>query len=132
MLLHTPKRFGSATLSAALATELTGIISGESIYQEQRFVGVALSKKSQKCLGKNLKGEGLKRFNRLLLEDAYPQEIANRYRKGKKQIRIWVGPNLFRIKGVKGIYGKIGIHGKTYTPTLGTDDPKKARKEFEK
>jgi integrase/predicted transcriptional regulator len=132
LFAYTENDSEAQALSAALASEFTGIISGESIYQEQRFVGVALSKKSQKCLGKNLKGEGLKRFNRLLLEDAYHQEIANRYRKGKKQIRIWVGPNLFRIKGVKGIYGKIGINGKTYTPTLGTENSKEARKVFEK
>ena len=55
LLAYTGNDSEAQTLSAALATELTGIISGESIYQEHRFVGVALSKKSQKCLGKNLK-----------------------------------------------------------------------------
>jgi integrase/transcriptional regulator with XRE-family HTH domain len=132
LIAYSGNGSGAEMLSTALAAEFTAVILGDSIYQEHRFAGVVLSKKTRQSLGRNLKGEAVKRFNRLLIEDAYPHEIANRYSKAKKQIRIRVGPNLFRIEGVKGIYGKIGINGKTYTPTLGTDDPKEARKAFEK
>src|ERR1051325_2580540 len=61
----------------------------------------------------------------------YPREIAQRLSKGKKQKRIYVGRNLFRIEGVKGIYAKVKIKGTTYNPPLGTEDPEEARERFE-
>ncbi len=131
MLIANTGNGSDQMLRRALLRELGAIIEGESIFESERFGAVALSPKTLNCVGKTLNGQPLMRFNRLLLEDAYPREIAQRLNKGKKQRRIYVGRNLFRIEGVKGIYGKVKIKGKTYTPPLGTDDPKKARERFE-
>lgn len=70
-------------------------------------------------------------FNRLLLEDAYPQAIAKRKSQRPKQKTVRVGIGLFRIVGVQGIYGKKKIQGKTYVTALQTDAPKEAREKYE-
>ena len=49
---------------------------GASIYEEMRFHGVALSPKTIGLKSQNPIGKELIRLNRLLLEDAYPLEIA--------------------------------------------------------
>jgi MFS family permease len=63
-------------LRATLVKELNRVISGASVYEEQRFAAVTLSAETQTLLRKNPRGEGLARLNRLLLGDAYPADIA--------------------------------------------------------
>ena len=66
----------SDSLQTALVTELNQLLIGESLYKEERFVQAKLTKKVQKLIENNPGGEDLIRLNRLLLEEAYPKEIA--------------------------------------------------------
>ena len=56
-----------------LINEFNQIISGPSIYDAQRFNGVALSRETQKLLANTQNGIHLRRLNISLLEDAYPE-----------------------------------------------------------
>lgn len=60
----------------ALVQELNKILRGKSFYERARFAGVALRPETQSLVAKNPAGERLILVNRLLLEDAYPLEIA--------------------------------------------------------
>ena len=66
----------AAPLLTALTNDLNLIIRGPSIYDAGRFSGITLRPKTQKLLAENPTGDKLARLNRLLLEDAYPDEIA--------------------------------------------------------
>jgi len=61
-----------ATLLDALNRVLR---SGASIYAADRFAGVGLSGETERLRGQDPAGADLIRLNRLLLEDAYPDEI---------------------------------------------------------
>jgi hypothetical protein len=60
----------------ALVQALDKILKGVLIYETVRFAGVALSPETLELRSQNPKGKDLIRLNRLLLEDAYPLEIA--------------------------------------------------------
>ncbi len=64
-------RFGTE-----LAKSFNQIISGPSLYDAQRFRDVSLRSETQELLNKNPQGPALMRLNRLLLEDAYPADLA--------------------------------------------------------
>lgn len=71
---------GKATLTAAriaLAQDLTSVILKESVHSPERFAGVAMQAKTKELLAQE-KGRNEPRFNRLLLADAYPQELTFR------------------------------------------------------
>ena len=56
-----------------LAQDLNGLISGPSLYDAQRFSGVALRPETSQLLSQNPQDlQGRSVLNRLLLEDAYP------------------------------------------------------------
>ena len=59
-----------------LVDELNGLLRGPSLYDEQRFVQVRLSDEAKRFIALNPKGDDLIRLNRVLLEEAYPAEIA--------------------------------------------------------
>lgn len=59
-----------------LVDELNGLLRGPSLYDEQRFSQVRLSDEVKRFIALNPKGDDLIRLNRLLLEEAYPAEIA--------------------------------------------------------
>jgi hypothetical protein len=61
-----------AGLLASLATDLDAVIHAPGLYDEQRFVAVHYSEETRKL---RAAAENL-RFNRLLLEDAYPKQLA--------------------------------------------------------
>jgi hypothetical protein len=63
-------------LEAALLKDLNEIIRAECLYEEKRFAGVTLSQHARSLLASQLQGLQLARLNRLLLEEAYPSEIA--------------------------------------------------------
>jgi subfamily B ATP-binding cassette protein MsbA len=65
-----------SSLQILLAKEFNGLIQGESFYEEQRFAGVAFSEETRRLLAAQPKGSKQWRLNRLLLEDAYRNEIA--------------------------------------------------------
>jgi uncharacterized repeat protein (TIGR04138 family) len=59
-----------------LVHQLNTIISSGPLYAEDRFAGVTLSPEARLLMERELSGVPLAQFNRLLLESAYPQEIA--------------------------------------------------------
>ena len=61
---------------AALVKDLNQVISGPSIYEQARFRGVVLRPETEQLLKQNPGGRQLARLNKLLLEDAYPAELA--------------------------------------------------------
>jgi len=63
-----------ARLRAVLVRDINAVIQGDSIYGPQRFAAVALSAAVQALLQEQ--SPEVVRLNRLLLEDAYPAEIA--------------------------------------------------------
>lgn len=67
----------SKSLSSALARNLNKIVSGSSLYEVDRFQGVQLRAETNGLLKKKPQGEALARLNRLLLEDAFPAELAS-------------------------------------------------------
>jgi hypothetical protein len=60
----------------ALVKALNQVISGPSIYQPARFDGINLRRETRQLLEHNPTGIQLARLNKLLLEDAYPLELA--------------------------------------------------------
>jgi hypothetical protein len=64
----------------ALVEEFTRLIEGPLIYEAARFQGVVLTEETRRWLDPPPQGDDVYRLNRLLLEQAYPQEI-NRVRR---------------------------------------------------
>jgi hypothetical protein len=60
---------------------LNTIIGEPSIYQPERFKGIALSPETASLMQQNQKDANLIRLNRLLLQDAYPLELTRNQRK---------------------------------------------------
>ncbi|WP_455379500.1 mechanosensitive ion channel family protein [Petrachloros mirabilis] len=67
-----------AELKDSLVRELNQIVSGPSFYEEHRFVEVELRQETRDLILLAPTGEDLARLNRLLLEDAYPKELARK------------------------------------------------------
>jgi hypothetical protein len=61
---------------SALVKELNLVISGPAIYARDRFAGVVLGAETAELAARNPAGQQLARLNKLLLEDAYPAELA--------------------------------------------------------
>ena len=68
----------------ALVQALDNILKGVLIYEPVRFAGVALSQETNELKSQNPIGKDLIRLNRLLLEDAYPLQIAKK--KGEEKL----------------------------------------------
>jgi hypothetical protein len=62
-----------------LVDELNRVLEGDALYEGQRFDRVALSQNTDVLVGQDLLGRDLVRFNRLLLEQAYPEELARSF-----------------------------------------------------
>jgi|GEM_PF-1969514 len=60
---------------SSLIQALNKILQGDSIHELTRFNGVTLRRETQSLITQSPVSERLIRFNRLLLEDTYPQEI---------------------------------------------------------
>jgi hypothetical protein len=67
----------TATLQGQIVSHLNDLITGPSIFTADRFAGVRLSAATQALLASNPTGADLVRLNRLLLEDAFPLELAD-------------------------------------------------------
>jgi Na+/H+-dicarboxylate symporter len=65
----------SNSLKETLLDDLNELLKLESLYNEELFAQVDLSKEAKKLLAKNLQGKEIIHLNKLLLEDAFPQEI---------------------------------------------------------
>lgn len=72
----TPASTDAKQTSAPVLRNLNRLINGEtSLYDATRFAGVALRPETEALRQKDPRGLQLARLNRLLLEDAFPQEI---------------------------------------------------------
>lgn len=89
-LLADPNTSLAERLNLTVAT-LNVAISGPLIYDAQRFAGIPLSAETQALLAQNPTGDQLRQLNRLLLEDAYPQELL-KYRE-REWAAVSVGDN---------------------------------------
>jgi hypothetical protein len=63
-------------LDDLLTTELNRIVQSGAIHHGQLFAGVALSKKTERMLKHKQQGQDLIRLNRMLLVDAYPNDLS--------------------------------------------------------
>jgi hypothetical protein len=61
---------------STLVKDINQVINGPSIYEQARFSQVVLRPETGELLKQNLHGMQLARLNKLLLEDAYPAELA--------------------------------------------------------
>ncbi|MGO9257387.1 MAG: DUF1080 domain-containing protein [Bryobacteraceae bacterium] len=61
---------------SALVKDLNSVISGPPIYDQARFRNIDLRPETQQLLKQSPSGQQLARLNKLLLEDAYPAELA--------------------------------------------------------
>lgn len=66
---------GNLELTNALADEFNLLIKGPVLTNEACFSGVQMSAATKKLSAGGLTGEGVRSFNRLLLEDAFPNQI---------------------------------------------------------
>ncbi|KAB2673901.1 MAG: hypothetical protein DVB31_02980 [Verrucomicrobia bacterium] len=107
-------------LQAILVADLNALVNGASIYSSGRFAGVTLRSATSTLLATSPTGDDLKRLNRLLLEDAYPQ-VARSLNAGEASVYLstyYFGYSLSQI-GVVGQDGLTPYH--TLTPTDITD-----------
>lgn len=65
-------------LEKTLSKDLDQLIRGPSVHTKRRFAGIHLRQETEHLLEQNPTGDSLAGLNRLLLEDAFPLEIARR------------------------------------------------------
>jgi hypothetical protein len=65
--------------SRVLVDELNRRLEGESLYEEERFEHVTLPENIRRLVDQGLEGRSRTRLNRLLLEQAYPQELTKSF-----------------------------------------------------
>ena len=85
-------------LAKALIEDLNRVIVDSGFYEAKRFEHVALSVNTQRVIGQRPKGTDLVRFNTLLLEDAFPDQLLRNFSDGPKvQVeRVQTGVRLER------------------------------------
>ena len=66
----------TTTARVAIMQDLNSLILKTNIYAPERFAGVTLQPKTAQLLAPDAPPRSLPRLNRLLLTDAYPQELA--------------------------------------------------------
>ncbi len=121
-LLLNNLRDGTAPpeLQDTLVADLNRLLRGPSLFSQERFAGVPLLDELQSLMASSPQGEELVLLNRLLLEAAYPREIAKDLsRPVPKGLTI----RSVRVTGRQGVgpvedeLKKLMV-GKTYTPDL--------------
>jgi len=70
-----PSVNGAALLSATVK-QINRILAGPAIFTAERFRGIALRPETEALLPQNPRGVRLMRLNKMLLEDAFPLDIA--------------------------------------------------------
>lgn len=78
-----------AITSLALAQALNKLAKGPSLYDPARFPDRVLSPETLELKGRTLQGKKLAQFNRLLLRDAFPEEIST----APKTETVWLVTN---------------------------------------
>ena len=69
----------TAELVKAMIDELNQLLLNFSLYDEQRFASITLTESTKRLGEQNPQGKEVVYLNRLLLEEAYPNEIAKHY-----------------------------------------------------
>lgn len=86
----SPTNTDTRKIKSALAKALSTIAQGPLIYDAARFQNVKLQAETEALRAKNPQGQELVRLNRLLLEDAFPTELARN--------EFWGMANLWTVK----------------------------------
>jgi hypothetical protein len=73
---YAPSNANAKALVAALVKDLNQVIAGPPIYDKTRFGQVALRPETDALLKQSPTGLELARLNKMLIEDAYPAELA--------------------------------------------------------
>ena len=73
---YSPSSENAKAVINALVKDVNTVLSGSSIYDAARFRGVVLRPETARLAAENPAGQQLARLNKLLLEDAYPGELA--------------------------------------------------------
>jgi hypothetical protein len=73
---YSPSSENAKAVVNALVKDVNAVLSGPSIYDAARFHGVVLRAETARLVAENPQGQQLARLNKLLLEDAYPGELA--------------------------------------------------------
>lgn len=73
--LTSPQALGAKAATEILLKGLNGVIDGLPLYQTQVFANITLRPDTRQLLATNPRDDGLKRLNRMLLEDAYPNDL---------------------------------------------------------
>lgn len=68
--------YSAKELKTMLANELNNIIQNRDIFDEKRFAHIMLSDEAMQLVRQNAQGVNRVRLNRILLEEAYPDELA--------------------------------------------------------
>jgi Domain of Unknown Function (DUF1080) len=81
---YTESSANAKAIVSSLVKDLNQVIDGPSIYEMVRFSHIVLRPETAQLLQQNPRGQQLARLNKLLLEDAYPGELA------KSSLTGWV------------------------------------------
>jgi hypothetical protein len=73
---YSPSDPNAKAVVSTLVKTVNSVLAGPSIYNEARFNNVVLRPETKALLRQNVRGQQLARLNKLLLEDAYPAELA--------------------------------------------------------
>jgi hypothetical protein len=73
---YQPANDNAKAVSSALVKELNRVIAGPAIYDSVRFAQTVMRPETAQLRRADPKGQDLVRLNKLLLEDAYPDELA--------------------------------------------------------
>jgi len=84
LMSYQPSAPGSAQAEEVVVHSFTKIIGGPCIYKDKRFKGVSMQPETAYLIKQNPTGSKLIRLNRLLLEDAYPQELSRNQRMDRR------------------------------------------------
>jgi len=76
---YTGAKQQNHALRKALVVDFNKLLSCPDLYNSERFEHVQLAEKTRYLLDKHPKGTALMRFNRMLLEDTCPNEIARNH-----------------------------------------------------
>jgi subfamily B ATP-binding cassette protein MsbA len=76
LMAYQAANSSSNSVRSALVAEFDLVLMGPSIYEPDRFHGVTLSRETQELVAHPIAGASTEKLNRLLLQDAYPRELA--------------------------------------------------------
>jgi len=118
-LLEAHKGGPDLRLQQALAEDIDRLIYSGSLYDPERFTGINLSRDTLALLQQKPEGPDVVRLNRMLLADAYPDEISSykASRKSEEALLFLVGLLLAKLIATLATVGS-GAVGGVFTPTL--------------